>query len=59
MPGKSRKDGGPRYASPACYAHEVDPDYLWAPDGPRTDMNRMQDGAPTEQPPDGSPRKAS
>lgn len=32
MSGKSSKDTRPQYASPACYAGEVDPDYLWAPD---------------------------
>lgn len=59
MPGKSRKDGEPRYASPACYAHEVDPDYIWAPDSARKDMTGTQDGVPSQPTPDGSPPKAS
>ncbi len=32
MANKPSKDTRPQYASPACYAGEVDPDYLWAPD---------------------------
>lgn len=33
----------PKPSSPACFAHEADPDYMWARSGDRVRFKRVQD----------------
>jgi len=57
MPGSPCKEAQAQYASPPCYAGEVDQDYLWAPCSPPT--GGTQETAIVAKPRRGSPPKAS